>query len=386
MFTWKQAIPAYIFENASSAQKDAQWAQWFSSISWQENGAPIVAGVLSFGMSGKIFHCPFLEEHPGFRLKGIVERTKNEAAIPYPNAVIYRSVEALIQDPEIELVVVNTPVQTHFEFTKMALEAGKHVVLEKPMTVSLEEAETLAKLATSLNLQLIVYQNRRYDGDFLFVKEVVESGVLGQLFEVEFAYNRFRPAPAGKAHKEGGLPGAGIMHDLGAHLIDQAIQLFGMPNAVFADADVFRAGVEANDYFELLLLYPNKLRVRLKSNMLVRELQPAYQLHGALGSLLQERSDRQEEALANQQRPSLKPWCAPAVQADALLHTETEGQLTRDNWFTKPGNYMGFFNDVYDVLRNNKINPIPGSDGVNIMKVLDAAYTSIKMGKVITIL
>lgn len=343
----------------------------------------IRTGICSYGMSGKLFHAPFIEAHPGFELTGMVERTKNESRERYPNAIVYRSVEEMLANDAIALIIVNTPVQTHFDYTKAALLAGKHVILEKPMTVHLHEAEELATLAEKLGLILCVYQNRRYDGDFRAVKKVLDEGALGTIKEVEIAYNRFRDVPAGKPHKEGDLPGAGILHDLGAHLIDQSLQLFGFPEAVFADVCTMRENVIANDYFELLLFYKNNLRVRLKSNMLVRELLPAYILNGSLGSFHQQRSDRQEEELLAGVAPSIESWCPAPASPDGLLHTVRNGVVVRELQTSEPGNYMGYFSDVHDAITGKGENPVPAGDGVRIIKIVEMALRSSKEKRVI---
>lgn len=196
----------------------------------------VKAGLCAFGMSGKVFHAPFLKEHPGFFLSGIVERSKEESKDKYPEATIYRSVEEMLEKADIELVIINTPVQTHYEYARKALEAGKNIIVEKPFTVNVSEAEELVKLAEDKGLFLSVYQNRRFDRDFLKVKEILSSDKLGNIKEAEIRFDRFRTAPSGKQHKESpDQMGSGSLHDLGAHLVDQAIQYFGYPEKLFAD-------------------------------------------------------------------------------------------------------------------------------------------------------
>ncbi len=242
---------------------------------------------------------------------------------------LYRSVDELLADDDIELVIVNTPVQTHYDLTKQALLAGKHVVVENHLRLQLLKQRELTKLAKEKNLVLVVYQNRRYDGDFRAVKKVIEEKLLGELQEMEIHYDRYRADPSGKAHKEGALPAAGTFYDLGAHMIDQSLQLFGWPKALFADIDIMRKGFDAPDYFELLLFYENKLRVRIKSSMLTRELLPAYILNGTKGSFFQHRSDQQEEQLLAGTIPSVKTWAPATAEPDGLLHTEIDGAVVR---------------------------------------------------------
>ncbi|MBC6491268.1 Gfo/Idh/MocA family oxidoreductase [Flavihumibacter stibioxidans] len=342
----------------------------------------IKTGICSYGMSGKLFHAPFIQNHPGFELAAIVERHKTESRERYPQSALVRSFEELLKDDTLQLIVVNTPVQTHFEYVKAALEAGKNVVAEKPFTVNAAEAGKLEALAAKKNLLLTVYQNRRYDGDFRALKKVVQENQLGDIREVEFRYERYRVQPSGKEHKEGALPGAGILHDLGAHLVDQSLQLFGWPEAVFADIWTMREQVAANDYFELLLYYP-RMRVRLKATVVARETPPAFILHGMKGSFLQERSDLQEAQLLAGVEPSIESWCAPAGKPDGLLHTTIDGKDIREETWSKPGNYMGFYDDVWKALTGIGPNPVPAGDAVKSMKIIDAALESMAKQSVI---
>lgn len=345
----------------------------------------IKTGICSYGMSGKLFQAPFVDAHPGFELTAIVERSKDESRKRYPHSKLYRSVDELLADADIELVIVNTPVQTHYDLTKQALLAGKHVIVEKPFTITVAEAEELTKLAKDKGLLLVVYQNRRYDGDFRAVKKVIEEKLLGELQEMEIHYDRYRSEPSGKAHKEGTLPAAGTFYDLGAHMIDQSLQLFGWPKALFADIDIMRKGFDAPDYFELLLFYENKLRVRIKSSMLTRELLPSYMLNGTKGSFYQQRSDQQEEQLLAGTVPSVEPWAPATAEPDGLLHTEIDGAVVRKKITSVPGNYMGYFDDVYKALTGKGPNPVPGEDGIKIMKIIELALQSNKEKKVLSI-
>ena len=341
-----------------------------------EPGSIIKTGICSYGMSGKLFHAPFIQSHPGYELTAIVERSKDESRALYPKSKLYRSFDELIADKSLQLIIVNTPVQTHFDFTRAAIEAGKAVVVEKPFTVTVDEAKELDRLSRERNVFLSVYQNRRYDGDYLAVKDVIEQNLLGELKEVEMRFDRYRLAYSGKSHKEGDLPGAGILHDLGAHLIDQALQLFGWPVAVFADLRILRENeVRANDYFELLLYYP-RLRVRIKSTVVARESYYAYVLHGMKGTYLQQRSDLQEEQLLAGKIPTIESWCIAPGSPDGLLHTEIDGNVVRKQTSSTPGNYMGYYDDVYKALTGEKPNPVPAIDAVRTMRVIEMALES----------
>jgi predicted dehydrogenase len=342
----------------------------------------IKAGICSYGMSGKLFHAPFLEAHPGYELSAIVERNNNDSRERYPNAKLYRSVEELCADAGLNLIVVNTPNHLHFEQGKMVLQAGKNMVIEKPFAITVKEAEELTALAEKNKLFISVYQNRRYDGDYYAVKNVLQKGLLGELREVEIRFDRYRPELGGKQHKEGNLPGAGILFDLSPHLVDQAIQLFGFPDALFADIWTMRDDIAAPDYFELLLYY-KKLRVRLKATCIARESTYGYVLHGMKGSFLQHRSDVQEQQLLGGNKPSLESWCPATSASDGVLHTEINGEVVRKETTSSPGNYMGYYDDVYKALTGQGPNPVPPADGIKNMRIIEAALESMRNGKIV---
>ncbi|MEN0055688.1 MAG: Gfo/Idh/MocA family oxidoreductase, partial [Mucilaginibacter sp.] len=185
---------------------------------------------MAYGMSGRIFHAPFLTTNPGFTFKAVVERHEKKAGKKYPDVISYNSIDELLNDSEIELIIVNTPNNTHFDYAVQALNAGKHVLIEKPAAVTSAEVKALFDLGRKLNLKVMIYQNRRYDSGFISVKEVVESGRLGELIEVHFRLDRYRMPIGPKVFKETKeTPGNGLTYDLGAHLVDNAIYLFGKP-------------------------------------------------------------------------------------------------------------------------------------------------------------
>ncbi|SDQ78599.1 Predicted dehydrogenase [Chryseobacterium soldanellicola] len=348
----------------------------------------VKVGLCAFGMSGKIFHAPFLKEHPGFFLSAIVERSKEESKEKYSDATIYRSVEEMLQNADIELVVVNTPVQTHFEYVKMALEAGKNVIVEKPFTVNVSQAEELVKLAEQKGLFLSVYQNRRFDRDYLQVQKIINEGKLGNIKEAEIRFDRFRTTASGKAHKEDPQAvGSGSLHDLGSHLVDQAVQYFGFPDKLFADVFSMKGAEFANDYFEILLYYKNDLRVRLKSSVFTKEAHFAYSIHGEKGSFLQERTDNQENELAAGAIPTYRQdWTQPLKEADGILNylnenSETERILTS----SEPGNYMNYYQNIYEHIVFGYYLPSPAEEVIQNMKIIDAAWESSNNGNVVSL-
>lgn len=346
----------------------------------------VKVGLCAFGMSGKIFHAPFLKEHPGFFMAAVVERSKEDSKEKYPDAVIYRSVEEMLESADIELVVVNTPVQTHFEYTKKALEAGKNVIVEKPFTVNLAEAEELSRLAEEKGLFLSVYQNRRFDRDYLQVQKIINEGKLGNIKEVEIRFDRFRTQPSGKAHKENpDAVGSGSLHDLGSHLVDQGVQYFGFPEKLFADIFSMKGKEFANDYFEIILFYQNDLRLRLKSSVFSKEAHYAYIIHGDRGSFLQERTDNQENELASGVIPEYgKDWTQPLQEPDGILNFLNENQETERIYTSSdPGNYMNYYQQIYEFIVFGYALPSPADEIIKNMKIIDAAMLSAREGRIV---
>jgi scyllo-inositol 2-dehydrogenase (NADP+) len=341
----------------------------------------IKTALLSYGMSGRIFHAPFLELHPGFELTGSWERSKQLIQQDYPAVKSYASLEELLAD-DIDLVVVNTPVATHYQYAKQALLAGKHVLVEKAFTATAAEAEELFAIAKEKGLKLTVYQNRRWDSDFKVVEQVVNDNLLGDIVEAEFHFDRYSPHLSPKAHKETANAGAGILKDLGPHLIDQAVYLFGFPDAVFADIRTLREGSLVNDNFDILLYYPDK-RVRLKSGFFVREAIPAYVIHGKKGSFLKQRGDIQEDVLKTGQKPNLEDWGTEPEGKEGLLYTEIDGEAVRKTISTPQGNYYYLFEGLYQAITHDREEPVTGQDGIRTMKIIEAALESSEKKKVI---
>lgn len=345
-------------------------------------GKPINAALCSFGMSGWVFHAPFITANPGFNFYAVWERSKNLAQEKYPGVLVYRTYEEMLADKEVELVVVNTPSYTHYEYAKKALEAGKHTLVEKPFTATVAQAKELVALAKSKGVKLSVFQNRRYDSDFKTVKKIFDEGVLGEIKEAEFHYDRYNPVLSPKLHKETPGPGAGCLYDLGPHVIDQALYLFGMPQAVFADLAITRPQSKVDDYFEILLYYPSH-RVRLKASYFVREPFPSFVLYGTLGSFLKTRGDIQEPQLQASVKPGTANWGMEPESGKGLLHTERNGTVIKEYVPTLAGNYGEYYEGIYNALRNNAAMPVTGEDGLNVIAVIEAAFASSKEKKVI---
>lgn len=351
------------------------------------NNSPLGAGgintaLCSFGMSGWVFHAPFIDAHPAFNLYGVWERTKNLAQEKYPAVKTFRTLEEVLADKNIELVVVNTPSVTHYEYAKKVLQAGKHAVVEKPFTATVAQAQELIDLAKQNNCKLFVYQNRRFDSDFKTVKKVLDDGLLGDIVDAELRYDRFVPALSYKAHKEAATAAVGCLYDLGAHLVDQSIQFFGMPTAVFADIAINRPGSQVDDYFDLKLFYPTH-RATLRSSYYVREAMPGLQVHGKLGSFIKPKTDVQETQLQAGKKPTDADYGIEPESERGLLHTEINGKVVREYIPSFKGNYMDFYESVYQTLRNNKPVHISGEDGLKVISVIEAALKSFKEKRII---
>lgn len=342
----------------------------------------INAALCSFGMSGYVFHAPFISVNPKFNFYGVLERTKNNAQEKYPNVKTFRTLEEMLEDEKIELVVVNTPSVTHFEFAKQVISAGKNIIIEKPFTATVAQAQELIQLAKEKNVLLSVYHNRRYDSDFKTVKKILNEGWLGDIVDAEIHFDRFEPVLSYKVHKETPTAAVGSLYDLGSHLIDQALVLFGMPNSVYADVNSFRPGSQVVDYFDLKLVYSSH-KVTLKSSYYVREILPGNIFHGTKGSFLKSKADVQEKELQAGKIPGTDDWGKEPENEKGLLHTEKDGKIIKEFIPALNGDYMEYYDGIYEAIRNNKSVPVSGEEGMHVIKVVEAALKSNREKKVI---
>ncbi|MFB9841917.1 Gfo/Idh/MocA family oxidoreductase [Mucilaginibacter ginsenosidivorans] len=334
----------------------------------------IKTGLMAYGMSGRIFHAPFVALHPGFDLKAVVERHEKKAAADYPGITSYNSVDELLADKEIEFVIVNTPPYTHFELAQKALEANKHVLIEKPIATSSKEVKTLFDLGREVGKHVMVYQNRRWDSDFTSVRKVIESGRLGELIEVHFRFDRYKAALSPKVFKETkNTPGSGLVYDLGPHLIDQAISLFGRPLSFKKTSGIYRENSQVPDYFHFHLEYPHQLNVYLTSGLLIAQPTPSFVVHGTLGSYLKNRVDVQEAQLDKMMRPDdPKYGVEPAGEEGLLVTVGADTQKTTEIISSEKGDYSHLFEAVYQTIRNNALYPITEEHIAWQMELLEA--------------
>jgi scyllo-inositol 2-dehydrogenase (NADP+) len=344
----------------------------------------IRTGIASFGMSGEVFHAPLLKAHPGFEIVSILERGRDRSAGLYPETGRVRSYRDLLDDDSIELVIVNTPDRLHYEMALEALEAGKHIVVEKPFVLESRQGEELIRMARSRELLLTVFQNRRWDGDFLTVRKILDGGILGRLVEFEAHFDRYRNFIQEGTWKEDPESGTGTLFNLGSHLIDQALVLFGKPDDVYADIRVMRTGGRIDDAFTLLMGYPD-VKVTLKAGYLVREPGPRYQLHGTEGSYLKYGIDPQEDALKGGALPVGKDWGTEPEEEWGLLNAGTGDKAFRGKYPTLPGRYLDFYEDVYRALRDRKEPSVTGEQANLVIRVIEAARESSRKGCRITL-
>lgn len=329
---------------------------------------PIRTALCSFGMSGRVFQGPLLSVHPDFELVSVWQRSKSDAAEAYPGIRIVRSLEALLADEEIDLVVVNTPGHTHFDFALKALEAGKHVIVEKAFTSTVEEADELIRVANSKGLLLSVFQNRRWDCDFLSVKEVIDSEELGRLVEYEVRYDRYRTEIA-DSWKEVEAPGNGILYNLGSHIIDQVLVLFGLPQWVWADLCIQRTNGKVADHFQIVLGYPDK-KVNLGARYLSLAAQPKYKIWGEKGSYIKYGEDPQENALASGRTPDEGDWGKEEPSEWGEI-TTAHGADRRIRKVESPaGNYLRYYDQVSDVMTGKETEYVTAEEARDVIRII----------------
>ncbi|TZF83557.1 oxidoreductase [Pedobacter sp. BS3] len=337
--------------------------------------------ILGYGFSGSVFFAPFLDLHPGFQLIGALERSKKKIQNDYPYTRSYTTLEEILADSEVELVVVNTPIGTHYELAKQVLEAGKSAIVEKAFTNTAAQAKELDDLAKAKKLKLYVYQNRRFDSDFLTVEKVIKSGKLGEIKEATLSYDIYLPEIRGAFHTEEKLSG-GEFNNRGSHVTDQAVKLFGLPEKVFADFAAFRPHSPVEDYFEAILYYPDK-RVKIRGTDISLSNQPGYIIHGTKGSFLKSRSDIQEERLLKGEKPKSTSWSLEDASEQGTLTYMENGQKISETIPTEDGNYYNYFEAVFQNFRNSKPSPMTGFEGYQNMLVMDAVRKSVEEGKII---
>jgi scyllo-inositol 2-dehydrogenase (NADP+) len=341
---------------------------------------PILTGLIGYGTAGAFFHAPLIAAADGLQLAAIASRRTAQIAHDFPEATAYETPHALIADPSIELVVIASPNDSHAPLARAALEAGKHVVVDKPFTVDVADADALIALAERVDRRLSVFQNRRWDNDFLTVRRLVEDGRLGEVVYFEAHFDRFRP-DIKHGWRETDAAGAGLLYDLGAHLIDQALVLFGVPLAITADVTRQRPAAPTDDYFHLVLDYGHR-RAVLHASMLVRDPGPRYLVHGDSGSFLKFGMDGQEAALRDGMRPGGAAW---GQDDPALFGRFTDADGTTTLIDTLPGNYTAYYDGVAGALRGRHGLPVDAREARDVIRVIEAAQRSARERRTVTL-
>ncbi|HEY0566361.1 MAG TPA: oxidoreductase [Terriglobales bacterium] len=335
------------------------------------------AGLIGFGFGGRVFHAPLLDVLDEVEFAAIVQRHGDEAAKAYPHVRVLRSVEELLGDSSIDLVVVCTPNEAHAPIAAAALESGHHVVVDKPFTVTSAEARSLIELARARDRVLSVYHNRRWDGGAITVKHLVDDHRYGDVVLFEAHYDRFRPGPKSPtAWREQKVPGSGILYDLGAHLIDEALDLFGAPQEIFADVRQERSGVAADDSFDITLFYP-KQRAKLSASMLAAIPHAQLRIQGMQATYVKHGMDPQEQALIAGGRPDQKDWGAEPESQWGMLADGTNSERVP----TEAGNYLGFYENVRDAILGRAKLAVTPQQAHNVIRLIELARESSESGQ-----
>jgi scyllo-inositol 2-dehydrogenase (NADP+) len=343
----------------------------------------IGVGLVGYGLGGSVFHAPLIRAEPRLRLHAVVTSRADQVGRELPGVRVVASAEELLADPAVELVVVAAPNSVHHALAAAALRAGRHVVVDKPFTLATADADELIALAAAADRRLSVFHNRRWDGDFLTVRRVLEGGALGEVAELVSRYDRFRPAPRG-SWKEAAVPGSGVLWDLGPHLIDQALVLFGRPRTVWADVGVQRPGVEAVDYAHLVLGY-GRLRVLLHAGMLVRDPGPRFEVHGDRGSFITWGLDDQEQALRAGGRPGDPGWGSVPPDRQGILTSEVAGLELRGRLAGVPGDYGAFYAAMAAAVAGEGPVPVAPAEARDTVAVIELALQSSRDGRVVRV-
>src|SRR5947208_924693 len=330
-------------------------------------------GLIGFGFSGKVFHAPVIRPLPIFRLTTIVQRHGTPDP-RYSDVEVVRSVEELLTGT-IDLVVIATPNTSHHPIAQQCLLAGRHVVIDKPFTTTLREAEELVRLGAVKRRVLSAYQNRRYVGDFVTLRKLLSEGVLGRVTIFESHFDRFRPELKPGAWREQPQPGSGIWFDLGSHALDQALVLFGIPDAIRADIRSEREGAATDDAFDVTLHYP-RLRALLRASMLAASPGPAFAVHGTHGSFIKYGPDPQEAALKSGRTPDEASWDAEPPDMYGKL-TTPEGSRTIP---TIPSSFTHYYENIRDAILGKSQLAVTPEQTLNVIRELELVVTNSRKG------
>lgn len=339
----------------------------------------LYVGLAGFGPGGHVFNAPIIDSTEGFIIAAAMTSNPQNIKVArekYPQASIVADYDQLLKNEQLDLIVITTPNHTHYPMAKEALLAGKHVVVEKPFTVTTREADDLIGLAKEKQVVLSINYNRRWDSDFQTVRQIIASERLGKIVEYQAHFDRFRNyiKPGWKEQED--VPGSGILYDLGSHLIDQALLLFGLPSKVFALLSSQRADSKVTDNFEVFLIYPD-LKVRLSAGMLVKHPGPRYTVLGRNGSFLKSGMDPQEAALKEGQYPrDTSFWGVEDPQIWGELHLDSDGKTSIEKIRSEPGDYRKFYQNIYQAIINKAPLEVTPEQARRVIQIIEASYRS----------
>ncbi|RLQ96581.1 oxidoreductase [Falsibacillus albus] len=335
----------------------------------------INTGLIGYGFSGSTFHAPFLKNMPQFHLKKVMSANEEKVKSDIPDTTVVGKLEEVLDDHDVELVIITTPNHLHFDMIKKCLVAGKHVVVEKPFVVTSAEGIELCNLAKEKGRMLSIFHNRRWDADFLTIQSLLEHEELGNLYSYEAHFDRFRPQVKDR-WKENAIAGSGVLYDLGSHLIDQTLQLFGFPDWVSADVDAQRDPEKAEDYFHIVLGY-GQMKVILHSSSIVPDQGPRFQLHGDRGSFVKFGMDGQEDALKAGGNPIAADWGKEDPDLyGRLSKMNSSGKLETRTLPSEQGDYKQYYLGVHRSIREGVRPPVTAEEALNVIRLIEACKAS----------
>lgn len=340
----------------------------------------VKVSLIGYGYVGKTFHAPLIQSVPGLELTVVSSRHSGLVRADWPEVEVVSDPQDAATFADAELVVIASPNETHFPLAEAALLAGKHVVVDKPFTIDLSEARSLQETARRQDRILSVFHNRRWDGDFLAAQDLIANGKLGEVLHFESHIDRFRPEVR-QRWREQAVPGGGVWYDLGPHLIDQALVLFGLPEKISANLAKQRAGAQADDWAHVLLDY-GRLKVVLHASMMVAESGPRFSIHGTGGTWIKTGMDAQESQLVKGMVPGAEGWGAdpkPGLLFDGVDPAPKKLDVP-------PGDYRQFYSRMRAAIREGQPNPVPSSQAIAVMAVIETALASARSGQVLEVI
>lgn len=336
--------------------------------------SPINVALIGYGFVGKLFHAPLIRAVPGLNLKIVVSSDASKVNADLPEVTVVSSAQAAVDDPSIDLVVIATPNDTHAPLAELALKAGKHVVIDKPFTLDIQEARNLIQCAAQHDRLLSVFHNRRWDSDFLSIKQLIDDGKVGRVAHFESHIDRYRPLVR-ERWREQDLPGSGLWFDIGPHLIDQALQLFGLPLSVQGNIAKLRDNAKINDWAHVTLNY-SKHKVILHCSMLVAGGSPRFIVHGTEGSLVKHKADNQENQLSAGLTPEDAQW---GEDNDPVVYYAPETDPVIIN--SLKGDQSQYYHGIYKALSQQGENPVSSLQALAVMAVMEAAVVASDSGQ-----